>query len=142
MNPDKDYPRPFTTVDIIIQIEDKFVMIERKNPPEGWALPGGFLNEGETLEEAAIREAKEETNLDLTHLFQFHTYSNPNRDPRGWFITTVFDAKGIGEPIALDDAKNIQLVDFEDLPDVIAFDHREIIEEYKDFINFNIQDNN
>ncbi|OGX28049.1 MAG: hypothetical protein A2705_04670 [Omnitrophica WOR_2 bacterium RIFCSPHIGHO2_01_FULL_52_10] len=113
------------------------VLIERLNPPCGWALPGGFVDYGESLEVAALREAKEETNLDLVDLRQFHTYSAPGRDPRFHTIATVFIAEGQGEPRSGDDAAGLRIVRYEDLLQLdYAFDHKEIIEEYlieKDF---------
>ena len=121
---------PLPTVDIIIEIGDKIVIIERKNPPHGWALPGGFVDYGETVETAALREAKEETSLDLENLRQFKVFSSPQRDPRGHTITTAFIAAGVGELRAADDAKNIKLVDPAHIAETLAFDHREIIEEY------------
>lgn len=127
---------PFVTVDAIIEIDNGIVVIERSNPPFGWALPGGFLDYGESLEEAVRREAKEETDLDLTEIKQFHTYSDPNRDPRFHTIGTVFIAKAKGKPKAGDDAaglkivtpKEIELMDF-------AFDHKQIIQDYLQKIN-------
>jgi ADP-ribose pyrophosphatase YjhB (NUDIX family) len=121
---------PKLTIDIIINIEGKIVLIKRKNPPYGWALPGGFVDYGETVEKAAIREAKEETSLDLENLEQFHVYSEPNRDPRGHNISVVFTAQGIGEPKAADDAKEIGLFSQNDLPKEIAFDHKNILGDY------------
>jgi len=122
---------PYVTVDIIIEYRDGVVLIERSNPPYGWALPGGFVDYGESLENAAVREAKEETNLDLMDLRQFHTYSNPDRDMRFHTISTVFIAKGRGNPQFGDDAKGLKLVRYEDLPELdYAFDHKEIIKEY------------
>jgi len=95
-------------VDIIIEIESKgVVLIKRKNPPYGWAIPGGFVDYGESLEEAAVREAKEETNLNVKLVKQFHTYSNPKRDPRHHSISTVYIAKTKGKPKAKDDALKI-----------------------------------
>ena len=89
------YKNPIPTVDIIIEIESKgIVLIKRKNPPYGWAIPGGFVDYGESLEEAAMREAKEETNLDVKLARQFHTYSDPKRDPRHHSISTVYISKG------------------------------------------------
>lgn len=122
------YPVP--TVDIIIEIDEGFILIERKNPPYGWAIPGGFVNWGESLEEAAIREAKEETGLEIKDLVQLHTYSEPNRDPRFHTISTVFVAKGIGKPKADTDAKSLKIFTPETLPQEFAFDHKKIIEDY------------
>lgn len=118
------------TVDCIIDINNKIVLIERKNPPNGWALPGGFVDEGETVEDAVIREMKEETNLSLENLQQFHVYSDPLRDPRGHTVSVVFTAIGVGEPKAQDDAKEIGLFNSDTLPEDIAFDHRKILSDY------------
>jgi O-acetyl-ADP-ribose deacetylase (regulator of RNase III)/ADP-ribose pyrophosphatase YjhB (NUDIX family) len=107
------------------------ILIERSSPPYGWALPGGFVDYGESLEEAAIREAREETNMELIDLRQFHAYSHPGRDPRFHTISTVFIAEGQGEPRAGDDAGDLRIVRYEDLLELeYAFDHGEIIEEY------------
>jgi ADP-ribose pyrophosphatase YjhB (NUDIX family) len=125
------YQNPIPTVDIIIEVESKgIVLIKRKNPPYGWAIPGGFVDYGESLEEAALREAKEETNLDVQFLRQFHTYSAPNRDPRHHSISTVFIAKAKGIPKAKDDALEIGIFNASNLPEEIAFDHREILRDY------------
>ncbi|MBI5149680.1 MAG: NUDIX domain-containing protein [Candidatus Omnitrophica bacterium] len=128
---------PYVTVDIIIERQGGIVLIERSNPPYGWALPGGFVDCGESLEQAAAREAKEETDLELADLRQFHTYSAPGRDPRFHTVSTVFIAEGVGEPKSGDDAASLKIVQYEDLPQMdYAFDHKEIIEEYlveKDF---------
>lgn len=124
-------PGPYVTVDIIIELEDGIIVIERSNPPFGWALPGGFVDYGESLEEAARREAKEETSLGLNGLRQFHVYSNPNRDPRFHTIATVFIANGEGTPQFGDDAKGLKVVPYEDLPNLeYAFDHKQIIQDY------------
>ena len=125
-----EYRQPKLTVDIIIEIDGKVVLIERRNPPPGWALPGGFVDYGETVEAAAIREAKEETSLDLKGLRQFHVYSSPNRDPRHHSVSVVFAAQGMGTPRTEDDAKNIGLFDVDSLPSMIAFDHRLILADY------------
>jgi len=118
-------------VDIIIEIESKgVVLIKRKNPPYGWAIPGGFVDYGESLEEAAVREAKEETNLNVKLVKQFHTYSNPKRDPRHHSISTVYIAKTKGKPKAKDDALKIGIFNESNLPDEIAFDHRSILNDY------------
>ena len=122
---------PFTTVDAIIEIDGGIVVIERSNPPFGFALPGGFVDYGESLEDAAMREAKEETGLDLTDLKQFHTYSQPDRDPRFHTIGTVFTAKASGKPKAGDDAAALRVVKFEDIGKLeFAFDHKKILEDY------------
>ncbi len=121
---------PIPTVDIIIEYNRGIVLIKRKNPPEGWALPGGFVDYGESLETAAVREAKEETGLDVELLRQFHTYSDPKRDPRHHTITTVFIATAKGKAIAGDDAKEIGIFTKDTLPEQIAFDHRDILKNY------------
>lgn len=118
------------TVDCIIKIDNKVVLIKRKNPPYGWAIPGGFVDEGETVEDAVRREMKEETNLDLSNMKQFHVYSDPERDPRGHTVSVVFTADGIGEMKAQDDAKEIGLFTQDTLPDKIVFDHRMILADY------------
>jgi ADP-ribose pyrophosphatase YjhB (NUDIX family) len=125
------YQNPVPTVDIIIEIESRgIVLIKRKNPPYGWAIPGGFVDYGESLEKAAVREAKEETNLDVKLIRQFHTYSDPRRDPRHHSISTVYIAKAKGIPKAKDDALEIGTFNEKNLPEEIAFDHREILKDY------------
>ncbi|TET73859.1 MAG: NUDIX hydrolase, partial [Candidatus Aminicenantes bacterium] len=109
----KKYKYPIPTVDIIIEITRKngqegIILIKRKNPPHGWALPGGFVDYGESLEEAAVREAKEETSLDIRLKSQFHTYSDPKRDSRKHTISTVYVATAQGRPKAQDDAQDIR----------------------------------
>ena len=125
------FKNPIPTVDILIEIESKgIILIKRKNPPYGWAIPGGFVDYGESLEKAALREAKEETNLDVKLLRQFHTYSAPNRDTRHHTISTVYIAKAKGKPEAHDDALEIGIFNQSNLPDEIAFDHRSILKDY------------
>jgi ADP-ribose pyrophosphatase YjhB (NUDIX family) len=125
------YQNPIPTVDVIIEIESKgIVLIRRKNFPYGWAIPGGFVDYGESLEEAAVREAKEETNLNVKLIRQFHTYSDPRRDPRHHSISTAYIAKGEGNPQAKDDAIEIGIFVESNLPDEIAFDHRSILGDY------------
>jgi ADP-ribose pyrophosphatase YjhB (NUDIX family) len=121
---------PRITVDIIIELDEGIVLIERKNPPHGWALPGGFVDYGESLEAAATREAKEETGLEVELLRQFHTYSDPGRDPRGHTVSTVFVARASGVPQAADDAQAAGVFQRGNLPEAMAFDHREILEDY------------
>ena len=128
------YKNPYPTVDIIIELTDynnQIVLIERSNPPIGTAIPGGFVDYGESLEKAAIREAKEETNLDITLLRQLHTYSNPQRDPRFHTISTVFIATAKGTPLAGDDAKKCMIYSVDNLPENLVFDHSEILNDYK-----------
>ncbi len=122
---------PFVTVDIIIEVEDcGIVLIERKNPPHGWALPGGFVDYGENLEQAALREAKEETSLDVQLIEQFYTYSDPSRDPRHHTISTVFIARADGDPKGADDARQAQLFTEAEIPSPIVFDHAQILRDY------------
>lgn len=122
---------PYVTVDAIIELKEGIVLIERLNPPFGWALPGGFVDYGESLEEAVVREVKEETGLDLIALRQFHTYSKFGRDPRFHTIATVFVAQAQGTPHAGDDAKGVKVVRYEDLLNVdYAFDHKEVMRDY------------
>jgi ADP-ribose pyrophosphatase YjhB (NUDIX family) len=129
------YKNPAPTVDLIIEMKKSdgkpgIILIERKNPPPGWALPGGFVDYGESLEDAALREAREETSLDVVLVSQFHTYSDPARDPRGHTITTVYIARAHGRPRARDDARNIGIFGPEEIPARLAFDHAGIIEDY------------
>jgi ADP-ribose pyrophosphatase YjhB (NUDIX family) len=126
----KKYRNPLLTVDVVIRFEDGIVLIERANPPFGWALPGGFVDYGESLESAAVREAEEETSLRIELEEQFHTYSEPDRDPRHHTVSTVFIAKGIGILRPADDAKNADVFRQKRLPAPIAFDHGKIIGDY------------
>jgi ADP-ribose pyrophosphatase YjhB (NUDIX family) len=127
----EQHRNPVPTVDVIIELDGSgIVLIQRKNPPHGWALPGGFVDYGESLEEAAVREAKEETSLDITLLDQYHTYSDPKRDARQHTITTVYMARAKGVPKAADDAAGIGIFRKDNLPEEMAFDHREILRDY------------
>ena len=122
-------------MDIIIEIQredgkEGIVLIKRKNPPHGWAIPGGFVDYGESLEEAAAREAKEETSLDVQLKRQFHTYSDPDRDPRQHTISTVFVATAQGQPKAQDDAQEIGIFTRDEIDFPLAFDHSRILEDY------------
>jgi len=122
---------PFVTVDAIIELADGIVIIQRSNPPFGWALPGGFVDYGESLEDAVKREAREETDLDLAEIKQFHTYSEPSRDPRFHTIGTVFIAKARGKPKAGDDAAALKIIGLNEIKDLdFAFDHKKILQDY------------
>ena len=124
------YRNPIPTVDIIICVDDGIVLIRRKNPPPGWAIPGGFIDYGESAEAAAVREAREETSLDVKDLKLFGVYSDPSRDPRHHTITVVFTAWADGKPRAHDDAADIGVFSRDNLPSPLAFDHAKILEDY------------
>ncbi len=129
------YKNPVPTVDIIIEVETPegktgIVLIERKNFPPGWAIPGGFVDYGESCEQAAVREAREETSLDVKLIRQLGAYSDPNRDPRQHTISIVFVARAKGTPVAADDAKNVGIFTRDTLPVMLAFDHRRILNDY------------
>ena len=127
----KNHRNPVPTVDIIIEVgEAGVVLIERKNIPHGWALPGGFVDYGENLEAAAVREAKEETSLEVNLVEQFYTYSDPSRDPRQHTISTVYIATARGVPRGADDAKVAKIFTEGELPSSIVFDHRRILSDY------------
>jgi len=121
---------PLLTVDAIIETPGGIVLIERRNPPHGWAIPGGFVDLGESLSHAVKREAMEETSLEIELLEQFFAYSDPTRDPRGPTVSVVFVAHSSGTPRAADDAKNVKVYRLEDLPP-LAFDHALILADYK-----------
>ena len=126
----KSYRNPFPTVDIIIEFNGGIVLIERRNEPLGWALPGGFVDYGETLEEAAIREACEETSLAISNLRLLGCYSDPARDSRLHAISAVYAAEGSGEPGAGDDAGNLAIFPLSRLPRKLCFDHGKILADY------------
>lgn len=127
---------PLLAADTIIEIVDDnkqttgIVLIERKNPPYGWAIPGGFVDVGETIEQAAIRESKEEVCLDVQLTCLLGLYSDPMRDERGHTATAVYIATAIGEPEAADDAKNVMVFNIDSLPSELAFDHDEVLQDY------------
>jgi 8-oxo-dGTP diphosphatase len=125
---------PLPTVDMLIDMGERgsprLVLVRRKNPPHGWSLPGGFVDYGETVEEAAVREAYEETGLKIDIVRQFHVYSKPDRDPRGHMMSTVFVAEATGEPKGGDDAREARAFSPGDFPEDIVFDHRGIIGDY------------
>lgn len=124
--------QPKLAVDCIILVSGKVLLIRRKNPPLGWALPGGFVDYGETVEDAVRREMKEETGLELENLRQFRVYSDPGRDPRCHCVSVVFSAEGRGEPRAGDDAAEFRLVSLGSIPESeLVFDHAKILADYR-----------
>jgi 8-oxo-dGTP diphosphatase len=125
---------PIIAVDVIIEYHDGIVLIERKNEPHGWAIPGGFVDVGEPLEQAAAREAREETMLHVGLRELLYVYGKPNRDRRGHTVSVVYIGEGTGRLKAADDAKGAGVFHFEDLPSHLAFDHREILADYFMFI--------
>jgi len=130
-------PKPTTppiAVDIIIEYQGGIVLIERKNTPHGHALPGGFVDVGEALETAAVREAREETSLDVTLLELLYVYGKPSRDPRGQTVSIVYTARGAGRLQAADDAKGAAVFSLDRLPADLAFDHHEILADYRAFL--------
>lgn len=134
-------PRPTTPLlaaDILIQLIDlpqrPFVLIERAFPPYGWAIPGGFVDVGETVEQAAIREAREETCLDVKLIALLGIYSDPKRDTRGHTVTACYVAEAHGMPEAADDAKHCGLFTFDELPALLAFDHAQVLADFKCYL--------
>jgi 8-oxo-dGTP diphosphatase len=124
-------PGPSPTADVIIEIDGQgIVLIERRYPPPGWALPGGFIEIGETAEIAAIREAREETGLEVTLTDLFHVYSDPGRDPRRHTLSVVYIGRATGEPKGGDDAASAHTFDESTLPAPLAFDHGRILADY------------
>jgi 8-oxo-dGTP diphosphatase len=128
---------PLLAADAIIELIDRpgrpIVLIERKNPPHGWAIPGGFVDVGERVETAAVREALEETALEVTLRALLGIYSDPARDPRGHTVTAVYIAEARGTPQAHDDALNIGVFAPEDLPEPLVFDHARVLADYRRF---------
>ena len=124
---------PRLAADCIILVGGKVLLIRRRNEPVGWALPGGFVEYGETVEDAVRREMKEETGLDLDQLRQFHVYSDPGRDKRGHTVSVVFVAQGVGHPEAGDDADRYRLIDLNNIPEAdLVFDHAQILEDFRE----------
>ncbi|BBL75769.1 NUDIX domain-containing protein [Methylomagnum ishizawai] len=128
---------PLIAADAIIELIDlpgrPIVLIERRYPPAGWAIPGGFVDVGESLECAAVREAREETGLDVKLVALLGLYSNPERDPRGHTVTAVYVAEAHGSPVAADDAKTARVSALDDLPQPLAFDHALVLADYRRF---------
>lgn len=134
MSDQTQYRNPIPTVDVIIELGGELsggiVLIARRNEPLGWALPGGFVDEGEPLWTAAKREAREETGLEVTLSEQFHCYSDPARDPRKHTVSTVFIGRADGLPTASDDAAGAGVFTEATLPDRLVFDHAKILADY------------
>ena len=131
--PEKVYRNPAPTVDILIELDGKpgtLVFIERKNEPQGFALPGGFVDEGEYVADAAVREAKEETGLDVELIELFHVYSDPKRDKRKHTVSTVFIGRASGQPRGGDDAARCLVCAPDELPQKLVFDHALIVSDY------------
>lgn len=132
-------PARRATADALIELFDDsgayrgIVLIERRNPPPGWAIPGGFLDPDEDLATCAIREAREETSLDVELTGLLGIYSAPGRDPRGLTVTAVYVARATGEPVADDDAAAVGVFSLDDLPDELAFDHRDVLGDYREY---------
>ena len=137
------YRNPTPTVDIIIELIDQpkrpIVLIERKNPPQGWAIPGGFVDYGESVQTAARREAQEETGLEVQLTEQFHVYSEPDRDPRQHNLSVVLLGTATGKPQAADDAKNVGVFELWEIPVLLCFDHDQIIKDYWLYRNYGIR---
>ena len=135
-----EHRNPAPTVDIIIELIDRpgrpIVLIERKNEPFGWAIPGGFVDYGESIETAAVREAEEEVSLKVKLIEQFYVYSAPDRDPRQHTLSIVFIATANGNPVAADDAKNLGIFNQYDLPQNLCFDHDRVLEDYWNYRNY------
>ena len=126
-----DPRQPRLTVDVIIELSgERLVLVRRKYPPLGWALPGGFVDVGETVEEAARREALEETSLAVELIRQFHVYSDPARDPRGHTVSVVFLGRAEGLPRGADDAEEAKAFVKSELPEPLVFDHARILSDY------------
>ncbi|MEO5340257.1 MAG: NUDIX hydrolase [Magnetococcus sp. MYC-9] len=128
---------PHIAADIIIELVDRpgrpILLIERRHPPHGWAIPGGFMEVGERLERTAIREAAEETSLSVTLKALLGVYSAPGRDPRFHTVTAVYVAEAQGLPMAADDAKNLRVFSLEEIPTPLAFDHDQVLADYRNF---------
>ena len=139
------FRNPIPTVDIIIELIDQpnrpIILIERTNAPYGWALPGGFVDYGETVENAAYREAEEEVSLSVNLIEQFHVYSNPHRDERQHTMSLVFIATATGKPQAADDAQNVQVFDLWELPKNLCFDHDKILADYQNYRYYKLRPN-
>jgi 8-oxo-dGTP diphosphatase len=137
------FRNPIPTVDIIIELVDQphrpIILIDRKNPPHGWAIPGGFVDYGESVETAARREAQEEVRLTVELIEQFHVYSDPKRDPRQHTLSIVFIAQANGKPKAADDAKEVGVFHLWEIPEKLCFDHDRILKDYRRYRDYGIR---
>ena len=137
------YRNPVPTVDIIIALRDRpnqpIVLIERMNPPHGWAIVGGFVDYGERLEDAAMRESEEETGLKVKLIDLLGIYSDPNRDARQHTISAVYMAEAVGEPQADDDAKSVGVFEAWQVPTELCFDHAQILQDYWRYRTYGIR---
>jgi 8-oxo-dGTP diphosphatase len=130
------YRNPTPTVDVLVELDGRpgtVVLIARRNEPQGWAIPGGFVDYGETLADAAVREAREETGLDVELTELFHCYSDPARDPRSHTVSTVFLARAAGAPVGADDAAEARVFALDELPAPVVFDHGTILADYAEY---------
>ena len=138
-----NYPNPAPTVDIIIELVDRperpIILIERKNEPFGWAIPGGFVDYGESVESAAVREAAEEVSLEVKLIEQFYVYSDPSRDARQHTLAIVFIATAKGQPVAADDAISLEIFQQWNLPQNLCFDHDRIMQDYWHYRNYGVR---
>lgn len=126
---------PLLTVDVVVLVpDDRVVLVRRKHPPPGWALPGGFVDVGEPVEAAAVREMREETGLDVTLTELLYVYSDPRRDARGHTASVVFLGRAAGTPAGGDDAAEARAFRWDDLPSPIAFDHARILGDARRFL--------
>ena len=124
---------PRATVDVIVEVDGGIALVRRRNPPPGWAIPGGFIDYGERAEDAARREMREELGLDVELVALLGVYSDPARDPRGHTISSVYVGRAHGTPRAGDDAADVGIFSEETLPKPLAFDHARILEDYFQF---------
>lgn len=122
---------PLLAVDAIVRVGDQIVLVRRRNPPEGWAIPGGFVEHGETVERAVRREIREETGLELDDLTQWRVFSDPDRDPRRHVVSLCFTARSEGSPRSGSDARDVGLFRPSDPPAPLAFDHEHILRCYR-----------